>query len=107
MTKYLVSSFFHAFLFGSVLSSTPFCITLIPLHQVKHGPTFTFVIEGRAVAPGLEFSFTKHNFGKCFLYFPGMVPASQTLVVSNKSKRSIRYVCVCVCVHAFTVFSLN
>uniref|UniRef100_UPI003AADF4DB hydrocephalus-inducing protein homolog n=1 Tax=Centroberyx gerrardi TaxID=166262 RepID=UPI003AADF4DB len=61
--------------------------------KVKHGPTFNFAIKGRAVAPGLEFSFTKHNFGKCFLYCPGMVPASQTLLLSNKGDRGISVQC--------------
>ncbi|XP_073328914.1 hydrocephalus-inducing protein homolog [Pagrus major] len=57
--------------------------------KVKHGTTFSFAIKGRAVAPTLQFSFTKHNFGKCFLYCPGMVPASKTLVISNKGERDI------------------
>ncbi|XP_076588631.1 hydrocephalus-inducing protein homolog [Chaetodon auriga] len=61
--------------------------------KVKHGPTFTFPIQGRAVAPSLEFSFTKFNFGKRFLYHPGMVPASQTLVISNKGERDISVQC--------------
>ncbi|XP_028440234.1 hydrocephalus-inducing protein homolog [Perca flavescens] len=61
--------------------------------KVKHGPTFTFAIEGRAVAPSLEFSFSKYNFGKCFLYSPGLVPASQTLVISNKGERDISVQC--------------
>ncbi|KAK2841889.1 hypothetical protein Q5P01_012089 [Channa striata] len=54
--------------------------------KVKHGPTFTFAIQGRSIAPSLEFSFTKFNFGKCFLHCPGMVPPSKTLVISNKGE---------------------
>uniref|UniRef100_A0A3B4VD89 HYDIN axonemal central pair apparatus protein n=1 Tax=Seriola dumerili TaxID=41447 RepID=A0A3B4VD89_SERDU len=61
--------------------------------KVKHGPTFTFAIKGRAVAPSLEFSFTKFNFGRCFLYCPGMVPPSQTLVISNKGEHDISVQC--------------
>ncbi|XP_040894088.1 hydrocephalus-inducing protein homolog [Toxotes jaculatrix] len=61
--------------------------------KVKHGPTFTFAIKGRSVAPSLDFSFTKFNFGKCFLYCPGMVPASQTLVISNKGEHDISVQC--------------
>ncbi|XP_029009061.1 hydrocephalus-inducing protein homolog isoform X2 [Betta splendens] len=57
--------------------------------KVKHGSTFNVGIKGRAVTPRLEFSFTKFNFGKNFLYSPGMVPACQTLVISNKGKRDI------------------
>lgn len=65
--------------------------TLVSAFQVKHGPKFIFAIKGTAVAPSLEFSFTKYNFGKCFLHCPGMVPASQTLVIGNKGERDMRY----------------
>ncbi|KAL6104703.1 hydin [Pungitius sinensis] len=61
--------------------------------RVTHGPTFIFAIEGSAVTPSLEFSFTKHNFGKCLVYAPGMVPASRTLVISNRGERDIRVEC--------------
>lgn len=75
--------------------------------QVKHGPTFAFAIKGRAVAPSLEFSFTKYNFGKCFLYCPGMVPASQTLVISNKGARDVRYLCLTVCFSSLCVYCIK
>lgn len=65
--------------------------------QVKLGPTFIFVVQGTAVEPCLEFSFTKFNFGKCFLYSPGMVPACQTLVMSNKGAKGIRYLLLSLC----------
>nr|XP_019962004.1 PREDICTED: hydrocephalus-inducing protein homolog [Paralichthys olivaceus] len=58
--------------------------------KVKHGPTFTSVVKGRAVAPSLDFSFTEFNFGKCLLFCSGMVPPSQTLVISNKGNLDIR-----------------
>ncbi|XP_034542457.1 hydrocephalus-inducing protein homolog isoform X2 [Notolabrus celidotus] len=61
--------------------------------KVKHGPTFPFVIKGRAVASSLQFSFTKYNFGKCFLYCPDTKPTSQTLVISNKGERDISVQC--------------
>ncbi|TMS05303.1 Hydrocephalus-inducing protein-like protein [Larimichthys crocea] len=61
--------------------------------KVKHGPKFIFAIKGTAVAPSLEFSFTKYNFGKCFLHCPGMVPASQTLVIGNKGERDMSVQC--------------
>ncbi|KAM9854716.1 hydrocephalus-inducing protein homolog [Aulostomus maculatus] len=62
----------------------------IRLHvKVKQGPTFSLTIKGRAVALSFEFSFSKYNFGKCFLYSPGMVPASHSLVISNKGTRDI------------------
>lgn len=65
--------------------------------QVKLGPTFIFVVQGTAVEPCLEFSFTKFNFGRCFLYSPGMVPACQTLVMSNKGAKGIRYLLLSLC----------
>lgn len=74
------------------LSFLMFIFVLGSSHQVKHGQTFTFDIKGRAVAASLEFSFTKFNFGKCFLYSPGMEPATQTLVLRNNSERDIRCV---------------
>ncbi|XP_026221932.1 hydrocephalus-inducing protein homolog [Anabas testudineus] len=61
--------------------------------KVTHGPTFNFAIKGGAIPPSLEFSFTKFNFGKCFLFCPGMLPASKTLVISNKGKRDISIQC--------------
>jgi len=58
---------------------------------MENGPTFTFAVEGGAVAPSLEFSFTKHNFGKCLVHSAGAAPAAaQTLVIRNRGKRDIR-----------------
>ncbi|KAF7656194.1 hypothetical protein LDENG_00045050 [Lucifuga dentata] len=66
----------------------------VKLHiKVKHGPTFILAIKGRAVAPSVQFSFTKYNFGKCLLYSAGMVPASRTLIISNKGEREISVQC--------------
>lgn len=61
--------------------------------KVKRGSTFAFDIKGKAVSPSLEFSSTKLNFGKCFLYCPGMEPATQTLVLRNNGKRDISIQC--------------
>ncbi|KAJ3596852.1 hypothetical protein NHX12_003252 [Muraenolepis orangiensis] len=35
--------------------------------KVKQGPVFSFAVSGAGVPSSLCFSFTKHNFGKCFL----------------------------------------
>ncbi|XP_037834213.1 hydrocephalus-inducing protein homolog [Kryptolebias marmoratus] len=61
--------------------------------KVTLGPTFTFAVKGRAEAPNLEFSFTKFNFGKCFLYRPGMEPPSQTLMISNRGRKDVSAEC--------------
>ncbi|XP_061578790.1 hydrocephalus-inducing protein homolog [Cololabis saira] len=82
-------------------SSVSFCplsicnlqnVTLIV--KVKNGPVFTFNIKGKSVVPTLDFSFTKFNFGKCFLRSPGTSPQSQTLVIRNKGKRDISIQCL-------------
>ncbi|KAM4554444.1 hydrocephalus-inducing protein homolog [Fundulus diaphanus] len=61
--------------------------------KVKLGPTFTLSIKGKATAPSLEFSFTKFNFGKCFLFRPGMLPSSQTLLIHNKDRKEVSVQC--------------
>ncbi|XP_023811732.1 hydrocephalus-inducing protein homolog isoform X1 [Oryzias latipes] len=61
--------------------------------KVKLGPTFSFIIKGQAVAPSLEFSFTRFSFGKFFVLCPGMTPPSQTLKITNKSKSDISIEC--------------
>ncbi|XP_037539075.1 hydrocephalus-inducing protein homolog [Nematolebias whitei] len=61
--------------------------------KVTHGPSFTFAVKGRAEAPNFEFSSTEINFGRCFLYRPGMVPATQTLMISNRGSKDIRVEC--------------
>lgn len=60
-----------------------------PPHQVKLGPTYLFAIKGRCSPPSLEFSFTRHDFGKCLLHRSGMVPASTTLVICNKGLKDV------------------
>ncbi|KAG7269215.1 LOW QUALITY PROTEIN: hypothetical protein CRUP_011854 [Coryphaenoides rupestris] len=48
---------------------------------------------GGGVPSSLHFSFTKHDFGKCFLHSPGEVPASRTLLISNTRDRPISVQC--------------
>lgn len=74
-----------------LLGKNPNAVSLL---QVKLGPTFNFDIKGRSSAPRLEFSFTRHNFGKCLVYRPGMAVASTTLVISNTSKKDVGSVLV-------------
>ncbi|XP_051727085.1 hydrocephalus-inducing protein homolog [Ctenopharyngodon idella] len=62
--------------------------------KIKNGPTFRCALMGSAMTPDLEFSFLKHNFGKHFLYCVGMVPATHTLVISNRSSRGISLDCL-------------
>ncbi|XP_028304635.1 hydrocephalus-inducing protein homolog isoform X2 [Gouania willdenowi] len=57
--------------------------------RVRLGPVFTFRIKGRAVEPILNFSFTKHDFGTCFLHGPSTVPPSHTLMINNNGTMDI------------------
>ncbi|XP_076848184.1 hydrocephalus-inducing protein homolog isoform X3 [Brachyhypopomus gauderio] len=62
--------------------------------KVKNGPVFHCSLLGSASPPGLEFSFIKFNFGMSFIYYAGMVPSTQTLVISNKGERGISVDCL-------------
>ncbi|KAL6479129.1 hypothetical protein MHYP_G00125620 [Metynnis hypsauchen] len=62
--------------------------------KVKNGPVFRCSLLGSAIAPGLEFSFLKFNFGTNFIYSAGMVPATQTLLIRNKGQRGISVDCL-------------
>ncbi|XP_066540500.1 hydrocephalus-inducing protein homolog isoform X2 [Hoplias malabaricus] len=70
------------------LKDMSFCI------KVKNGPGFHCSLLGSATAPGLEFSFLKHNFGMNFIYTAGMVPATHTLFIRNKEERGISVDCL-------------
>ncbi|XP_073785286.1 hydrocephalus-inducing protein homolog isoform X1 [Danio rerio] len=62
--------------------------------KIKNGPIFCCALMGSAVAPDLEFSSLKHNFGLQFTYCSGMVPATHTLVISNRSSSAISLDCL-------------
>ncbi|KAL0967856.1 hypothetical protein UPYG_G00258420, partial [Umbra pygmaea] len=61
--------------------------------KITNGPVFSCAILGSAVSPGLDFSFLKHNFGLGFIYCAGMVPATKTLIISNKGEKGISLDC--------------
>ncbi|KAJ8332018.1 hypothetical protein SKAU_G00429950, partial [Synaphobranchus kaupii] len=62
--------------------------------KIKNGPVFSCSLLGAAVPPGLDFSFLKHNFGMNFIYQAGMVPCSQTLLITNKGERGASLECL-------------
>nr|XP_055030475.1 hydrocephalus-inducing protein homolog [Misgurnus anguillicaudatus] len=62
--------------------------------KIKNGPTFRCALTGSALVPELEFSFLKHNFGMHFIYCTGMIPATHTLVIGNRSNRGISLDCL-------------
>ncbi|KAK7891948.1 hypothetical protein WMY93_023911 [Mugilogobius chulae] len=61
--------------------------------MVKNGAAFTLDVKGKGTAPSLDFSFTKHNFGKCFVHSRRIITPTQTLVIRNKDKRDISVQC--------------
>ncbi|KAI4885088.1 hypothetical protein NFI96_023140 [Prochilodus magdalenae] len=80
-------------------------LSFFPLHKctlkdmgfsikVKNGPVFHCSLLGSAISPGLVFSFLKHDFGANFIYTAGMVPSTQTLLISNKGEKGIRVDCL-------------
>ncbi|KAM6380931.1 hydrocephalus-inducing protein-like [Pluvialis apricaria] len=60
--------------------------------QISKGPTFTCVFLATVVVPTVHFSTTKLSFGDCFIYHAGMPPARQTIVMTNKADKDVRYV---------------
>ena len=57
--------------------------------HIKDGPTFSLGLTGRGMKPSLHFSFTKHNFGLCFLYHPALPSNEITLVITNHEEHQI------------------
>ncbi|XP_067158936.1 hydrocephalus-inducing protein homolog [Apteryx mantelli] len=62
--------------------------------QISKGPTFICVFLATVVAPTVHFSFTKLNFGACFVYHAGMPPAQQTLIITNKADKDVSLNCL-------------
>ncbi|XP_068024510.1 hydrocephalus-inducing protein homolog [Melanerpes formicivorus] len=61
--------------------------------QISKGPTFTCVLLATVVVPRVHFSTTRLNFGACFLSQPGLLPATQTLLITNKADRDLSLAC--------------
>ncbi|XP_018430800.1 PREDICTED: hydrocephalus-inducing protein homolog, partial [Nanorana parkeri] len=62
--------------------------------QIENGPEVTCQIGGGAVQPGIHFSFTEHNFGRCFIYHEGMRPVRKSLLITNKDNRDVSIDCL-------------
>ncbi|XP_078068146.1 hydrocephalus-inducing protein-like [Mustelus asterias] len=57
--------------------------------KIHKGPTFTCVLTGYVVTPSAHLSFTRHDFGSCFIYSAGMAPSKKTLIITNKQEQAI------------------
>ncbi|XP_075367152.1 hydrocephalus-inducing protein homolog [Mycteria americana] len=62
--------------------------------QISKGPTFTCVFLATVVVPTVHFSTTRVNFGACFIYHAGMLPARQTLIIQNKADKDVSLNCL-------------
>ncbi|NWI09406.1 HYDIN protein, partial [Crypturellus soui] len=62
--------------------------------QIHKGPKFVCVLLATVVVPTVCFSFTKLNFGTCFVYQAGMPLAQQTLFITNKADTDVSLSCL-------------
>ncbi|XP_066494024.1 hydrocephalus-inducing protein-like [Tiliqua scincoides] len=65
----------------------------LKLH-VSHGPVFTCVLHGYAMAPKIHFSFTKVDFGSCFIYQAGMPIPKRVLTITNRDRKEASLDCL-------------
>ncbi|XP_044289866.1 hydrocephalus-inducing protein homolog [Varanus komodoensis] len=62
--------------------------------QISHGPVFTCELQGSVVTPSIHFSFTKVDFGNCFIYQVGMPISRRILTITNKDEKQISLECL-------------
>ncbi|XP_077166200.1 hydrocephalus-inducing protein homolog isoform X2 [Paroedura picta] len=62
--------------------------------QIRHGPTFICALRGTALSPIIHFSFTKVDFGSCFIYHAGMPIPKRVLTVTNKDDKVVSLDCL-------------
>ncbi|XP_059507551.1 hydrocephalus-inducing protein homolog [Stegostoma tigrinum] len=62
--------------------------------KIQKGPVFACILTGYIVIPSAHLSFTKYNFGPCFIYNAGMTPSKKTLIITNKQEQAIGLDCL-------------
>ncbi|XP_075045519.1 hydrocephalus-inducing protein homolog [Mixophyes fleayi] len=62
--------------------------------KIENGPEIMCQVRGRAVRPGVHYSFTEHSFGPCFIYHAGMQPVRKSLFITNKDNRAVSMDCL-------------
>ncbi|XP_067905917.1 hydrocephalus-inducing protein homolog [Heterodontus francisci] len=86
-------------------SSVPATIKFHPDHKlelknvelrlkIQKGPVFACVLTGYTVTPSIHLSFTRYDFGPCFIYNAGMTPSKKTLIITNKEEHAISLDCL-------------
>ncbi|XP_071959113.1 hydrocephalus-inducing protein homolog isoform X2 [Antedon mediterranea] len=80
-----------------VLTFKPTATTILSgielLLKVASGPSFPISIVGSCVSPSLHFSFTRHDFGPCFIHRAGMPTHTVLLTITNKDNKDISLDC--------------
>ena len=56
---------------------------------VANGDTYELKLSGVGYKPRLDFSFTQHDFGACFVHEEGMRAEQQVLVITNQDERDV------------------
>ncbi|XP_072403680.1 hydrocephalus-inducing protein homolog [Chiloscyllium punctatum] len=62
--------------------------------KIQKGPVFACVLTGYIVTPSAHLSFTRYDFGPCFIYNAGMTPSKKTLIITNKQEQAIGLHCL-------------
>ncbi|XP_074670186.1 hydrocephalus-inducing protein homolog [Strix aluco] len=55
---------------------------------------FTCVFLATVVVPTVHFSTTRLNFGTCFIYYAGMAPSHQSLIITNQPDKDVSLSCL-------------
>lgn len=58
--------------------------------KVVNGRTYRVGVVGYGVPPAVDFSFTSHDFGACFIYRAGLPIQKKILTITNNENRDIR-----------------
>lgn len=62
--------------------------------HIRDGPVFKFDLKGKCIKPALQFSFTKYNFGLCFIFHPSLPLNSTTLKITNNDTSKMTVACL-------------
>jgi len=57
--------------------------------SISNGPTYRFDVTGAARLPQLRWNFSKLNFGKVFVYQPGMQKPTRVLEIANEDVEQV------------------
>lgn len=61
--------------------------------KITHGTRYLVEVEGDCVPPGIDFSFTHHDFGPCFVHKVGMPIVTRDLEICNTGSTDVSVDC--------------